>query len=201
MRHFIKVNDMNTNIEHLEIELKEIEERLSMISDSIDKINSNLGNDEIDYGSRVLITWENGSTNEGRVWVVKGNGIYGVNRDGYASTINLGRNHEGLTKHTLQNLSVGTYGNLEREQWILKRKINEVKYFIEKCTEPDFIQTINKFKKESDNDTNIKIIVSSSKFIRWFEQKKGEFLLPNIKLWPLQLQKTLINEFIAESKL
>ena len=136
--------DLQINL--LENELKELYRKLEIIEDTIGEIQKNITTD-ISYGSRVLIEWEGDRNNEGRVVSeVSADGTMLVNRDGYKGTIRLGRNKEGLTIHKLYNLSVGTYGLLEKQQWILEDEIGKKKYKIQ-----NFIQK---------NEVTLKIVLN-----------------------------------------
>ncbi len=123
---------MHKNLALLEKELIELNNRLGIIDDTINKIKNNISDTKISVGSRVLINWENSPSTEGRVLGVKSDGRILVNRDGYAGTINLGVNSDKITKHNIQNLSVGTYGNLEKEQWLTNSRINQIKDILQK---------------------------------------------------------------------
>lgn len=116
----LKINLINN-------ELSELTRKLELINDTIGEIQKELST-EISYGSRVLIEWKGERTIEGRVVSeVKADGTMLVNRDGYKGTIRVGRNRESLTEHKLHNLSVGTYGLLEKQQWLLNQKIERKK--------------------------------------------------------------------------
>ncbi|AMM52426.1 hypothetical protein TH61_16240 [Rufibacter sp. DG15C] len=100
-------------------ERHEIEHRLEAIKDTFERIA--LGEkSKIEVGSRVIITYDyDGSTQEGRVWNVKSDGTIQVNRDGYKSLIN-------VTASQVQNLSVGTYGLLEKEIWLMENRLEAI---------------------------------------------------------------------------
>lgn len=123
------MTDLQINL--LENELKELYHKLEIIDDTIGEIQKKLTT-EISYGSRVEIIWNGERTNEGRVVSeVRADGTMLVNRDGYKGTIRLGRNRDDLTNHKLYNLSVGTYGLLEKQQWLLNEEIEKKKLEIQ----------------------------------------------------------------------
>jgi hypothetical protein len=119
----------------------------------------------------VLIEWEGVRYNEGRVVSeLRNDGTMAVHRDGYATTIRLGKNHEELTKHKLKHLSVGTYGQLEKQQWILNQKIKKKKI------------EINEYMKKSKISSEmLSEILGSEKFKNWYKKKNmtKKFLIIN----------------------
>ncbi|MFC6223129.1 hypothetical protein ACFP2F_07740 [Hymenobacter artigasi] len=96
--------------------LVETQMALELIASSLSKLGLE-ADEPISFGSRVLVTYEgNTGTAEGRVWGIKPSGTIVVNRDGYKSVMN-------FEPSSVKNLSVGTYGRLERKQWLLKRDV------------------------------------------------------------------------------
>lgn len=78
---------------------------------------------EIEVGCRVLATYEDGLTVEGRVWGIKNNGTLIVNRDGYKSIMNFEPN-------MVKNLSIGIIGVLEKQIWQIQTEIEEIESLI-----------------------------------------------------------------------
>lgn len=98
--------------------LKQLQEALVSLKDEFSNYNPDL-NDEvksIPIGSRVLVTYDNGTTIEGRVWSVSKSNIYQVNRDGYKTYMN-------FPISNLKNLSTGYLGILERNIWLHEQNI------------------------------------------------------------------------------
>jgi hypothetical protein len=69
-----------------------------------------------------LVTWIGGESKEGRVLQVQNHRVL-VNRDGYSGGIWVDLNEDVNILPQIINLSVGTYGTLEKEQWLLNREI------------------------------------------------------------------------------
>jgi hypothetical protein len=189
---------MDKYLDNLEIELKETIEKLAIVSDTVDKI-ANEVEDKIEYGSKVLITWEDGRTIEGRVWDVKGNGVFGINRDGYAGTINLGINKPGLTGHSLRNLSIGTYGKLEREKWLLTDKVSKLQKQIEQTIESRVRGIKESLFVGSIGRTDLNRIISSVEFRSWYTKTVESSKFPSLDIWPERLLAAIAKEFILQS--
>lgn len=116
----------------------EIEHHLSSYKDTFVRIKVG-EKSKIEIGSRVLITYEHdGSQQEGRVINVKYDGTVQVNRDGYKSLIN-------ISPSQVQNLSVGTYGLLEKEIWLLEEKLETINHIMKDSDLPEL------FLKVRDN--------------------------------------------------
>lgn len=111
---------------NIETQLNQLYKELDIINETIRAIDNKMGFNEIEVGSRVLINWEKGLPSEGRVISKRNDGSFKVKRDN-AGEIWVGVNHDKIMKHTLQNLSVGTYGKLEKQRWILQNKISQIK--------------------------------------------------------------------------
>lgn len=132
-------------------ELKDSVRRLEFISDTLNKIHNNISDEKIAVGSRVLIKWEGNhpDSNEGRVVRMKPDGSFVVKREGQGE-ITVGINRNGLMKYVVQNLSVGTYGKLEKEEWLLKLKIKEIQQKIDPLIKVITLSTARKIIETSD---------------------------------------------------
>ena len=116
-----KLTSQRHEAEHRLLEFKDTFERIKVGEQS-----------KIEAGSRVLITYEhNGSQQEGRVINVKSDGTVQVNRDGYKSLIN-------VDPSQVQNLSVGTYGLLEKEIWLIEEKLDAINNILKDSDIPGF---------------------------------------------------------------
>ncbi|MEI7504439.1 MAG: hypothetical protein WCJ61_14260 [Paludibacter sp.] len=177
-------------IDLLENELKELYRKLEIIENTIGEIQKDITTN-ITYGSRVLIEWEGDRNNEGRVVSdVSADGTMLVNRDGYSGTIRLGRNKEGLTKHKLYNLSVGTYGQLEKQQWQLNEEIEKKKHEIQK-----FIK---------NKEITLKIVyevIELEVFKLWYIGHNHEKTISYSELFNTKdfILKAYVNEFFKET--
>jgi hypothetical protein len=180
--------DLQINL--LETELKELYRKLEIIENTIGEIQKNITTD-ISYGSRVLIEWDGDRNNEGRVVSeVSADRTMLVNRDGYKGTIRLGRNKEGLTKHKLYNLSVGTYGLLEKQQWLLNEKIEKKKHEIQ-----NFVR---------NKEVTLKIVyevIELEIFKSWYVGHNYEETISYSALIKTQsfILKAYVNEFFRET--
>jgi hypothetical protein len=142
---------------NLEREIKDISRRLEMIKDTLYKIDKAIIDESITVGSRVLINWEQipPSSEEGRVEKMKPDGSFIVQKD-KGGLITVGINHANIAKHSIKNLSVGTYGKLEKEKWLLTMKLNKLK------------QQVHPLRKVISFST-AKTIVDSSGFEYWYK--------------------------------
>lgn len=178
-------------IEVIEKEIERINKQLSLIVETIGQIQLNLSFDEISYGSRVLIKWERGDLVEGRVVSNVGkDGSMLVHRDGYAGTIRLGKNKEGLSKHSLVNISVGTYGKLEKQQWIFEEKIREYRNRIKALILKDEISL-----------NLMSTIIKTESFKHWYCEKLYDRKIPYSELlnFPIVINKAFMKEYYAEN--
>lgn len=118
----VKPNSLPFSIHSYTMErLNLLEDRLQMLINDLEIINSNNNEAEILIGSRVSILFDDGEIVEGRVWGKKSyDNLYEINRDGYSSYINIPR-------HQLKNLSIGFEGRLEKEIWLTKTEVAELK--------------------------------------------------------------------------
>lgn len=160
---------MSDNISELQQELNELLNQLEIISDSFNKIRDGISDDNIGVGSRVRIKFEEGNEIEGRVWSVKRDGTCAVNRDGYASIINM--NPDKLT-----NLSVGTYGKLDREQWKLQDRINVLKRTIAEQMNQKVDAIILSLKNGIPSE-DAKNIIKTSTFQKWYKNNNLETVI------------------------
>lgn len=143
---------------------------MKVVDETLDKILHGISDEEIGVGSRVIITYEDGKTIEGRVWRMKRDGFAAVNRDGYAA--------ECLFKVSeLKHISVGTYGKLEKQQWLLRKKIAVLKQTIAEQMnrkETAIILSLNKGIPTVD----AKSIIKSSAFQMWYKNNNLETIIP-----------------------
>lgn len=181
----------NLGIEVIEKEIEELNRQLSLIDEIIGQIQRNISSDEISFGSRVLIKWERGDTTEGRVVTnIEKDGSMLVHRDGYVGTIRLGRNKEELSKHSLVNLSVGTLGKLEKQQWILTSKINVNKNRIKEIIE-----------KKEICPSLISSIIKTESFRLWYLEKRYDQSISYSDLlnFPFIINEAFVKEYYEES--
>lgn len=150
---------MSSYITDLKEEFECINLRLKIIADTIDKISVRISDETVGAGSRVKISLTDGSFQEGRVWRLTKEGNYIVNRDGYANEFTASPNQ-------ITHLSVGTFGKLEKEQWLLKKRVEEIK------------RELTEFESKGKLSANaIKIILNSPIFRNWYEGKGyGKFI-------------------------
>jgi len=130
----------------LEFEMKSLSDRLEIINNYINSIEKSIKDDQIKVGSRVKILTVDPQV-EGRVWKILPDGTIYVNRDGYQS-------HMKFKLDELENLSVGTYGKMEREKWIINDRINKIKSLFPNLLD---IETCHK-------------IIESQYFIAWYNE-------------------------------
>jgi hypothetical protein len=122
---------MNVSIAKLENQLVSLKRKLEIIDDSLKELNIVDRKFPLTVGCRVLVTWEIGNSREGRVLLVQQHRVL-INRDGYSGGIWVDLNDDlNILPQTI-NLSVGTYGTLEKEQWLLNKGITEKEGEIEK---------------------------------------------------------------------
>jgi len=164
---------MDNFISDLQQELNQLSKELEIIGDSINKITNKISDTAIGFGSRVLIEWENQKPQEGRVLEVKHDGRLSVNRDGYAGTINVGINHDGLTKHTIQNLSVGTFGKLEKLQWLNTVRANKIKLLIQERVNTR-VEGIKQSLKDGISLNDGRKIINLQDFKSWYKRSDYE---------------------------
>jgi len=119
-------------------ELINLENELRIIKPTFKQIRDKIEDEEIGVGSRVLCTWTDGpgGQKEGRVLNVTKSNKFHVNRDGYAGIASFFRNQ-------LQNLSVGSYGKLERRIWQIENRIEKIKTILSNSEIPEIL---NKFR-------------------------------------------------------
>ena len=189
---------MDNYMGDLQNELNESLERLEIITNTLDKINLNLSEVKIEVGSKVLVKFSNGHSVDGRVLFEKGNGVFAVKRDGYVGTINLGVNKPELSEHTLQNLSVGTYGKLEKEQWLLNQRITDIKKKIDETNCLKVNISNYPFSNESFSLQDVTKIINSDDFNRWYEKTCKGFKVQPIETFPLLLICGIVKEFILQ---
>ncbi|MBX0335558.1 hypothetical protein K3G39_20190 [Pontibacter sp. HSC-14F20] len=128
----LKEKDLQLNFRtKLASELLKIEMRLSALTDTYSKIKRG-EKQSIEVGSRVKFI---DGEQEGRVINIKNDGTIQVNRDGYKSLIN-------MMPDDLQNLSVGTEGQLEKDIWLLETKKKEIQDVLTTSKLPDFFFSI-----------------------------------------------------------
>jgi hypothetical protein len=116
-------------------ELKRVNFEVDILNSIFSEVENNDNDLKINIGSRVLIKWEHGGENKGRVLGLKKDGAFYVNRDGYSGTIAVGINKSGLSKHSLENLSIGVYGKLDQKIWFSQQKKIEIENRIKKMVE------------------------------------------------------------------
>ena len=158
------------NIANLQQELDELSKKLEIISETLNKIRGNDSDDEIGVGSKVELKYPDGKTIEGRVWRVKRDGNVAINREGYKQEI--------LWKISeLKHLSVGTYGKLEKQQWLLQQRIENIK--------KNIIEEINKtvfgIKEILRNEIDFltaKEIINRKDFQTWYNANKCDDTIP-----------------------
>jgi len=189
---------MDNYVNELQNELNETLKLIAIIDDTLNKINLNITSN-IGVGSKVLIKYNNGESVEGRVLVDKGNGVFGINRVGYAGTINLGVNKPGLTEHTLQNLSVGTYGKLEKEQWLHNKKVEEINKKIVEAIHQRVDNIRNSFLNGQLSPKDSENIIKSVEFISWYNKTCSGFTVQPIETLPIPLICGIAREFIIQA--
>ena len=122
-------------------ELKELKFEIKVIKDILSEIDKENIDETIKIGSRVLIKWDGGDIGYGRVEGIRASdGALYVHRDGYKSVIGLGIDKPGLAKHTLENLSIGIYGKLDRRLWSTENQISEINESLKKLINIDNAQ-------------------------------------------------------------
>lgn len=190
---------MDNYVTDLQNELNETLKRIAIIGDTLDKINLNVSDSKIEVGSKVLVKFGDDESIEGRVLIDKGNGVFGVNRVGYAGTINLGVNKFGLIEHTLQNLSVGTYGILEKELWLLTNKITEIKKKIDEAIHLRVDEIKKSFSKGALSQEDSEKVIKSVEFISWYNKTCSGFTVQPIETLPIPLVCGIAKEFIFQA--
>jgi len=117
------------------VELEKLRLQVEILSKEIDLLNNieSQNNDEIKIGSRVLVTFEDKTSIEGRVWGKKSStSVYEINRDGY-------KNYMNISRESLTNLSFGHIGELERKHWIANQKLIEYESILNDSAIPEFL--------------------------------------------------------------
>lgn len=156
-------------IQDLKLQLKELSVNLESVTDTLNKITDGISDEEIGVGSRVLVT-NLSSPREGRVWRVKANDIFAVNRDGYAAEMLVaGKN--------LKHLSVGTFGKLEKQQWLLQNRISNLQQTIDNQINKNVIGIRESLCKGIDFNT-AKTIINRKDFQSWYKSNKCEENIP-----------------------
>lgn len=182
---------IDLSIKNLEAEIELLKQQLVVIDDTVREIQIGISENAISYGSRVLIEWDNNTSNEGRVVSkVRKDGTMLINRDGFAGTIRLGINRENVSIHKLKHLSVGTYGKLEKQQWILTQKIES--------KEEEMREILRK------HEISLKLldeILNLDDFKIWYQKNKYDNIIPYTKLnqSPILFRKACGNEFYIEN--
>lgn len=182
------------NILELQNELAEHSEKLKLIEDILAKIKSEISYGEIGVGSKVRITEENGRIIEGRVWRVKKNGLYAINRDGYAAEIL-------IHKDQLQNLSVGTHGELEKQQWLITEKIKDLKKDISKEVNKKISAIIISLNNGIQIEDSQRII-KTTEFESWYKKNNLENTIPlnKLKTYPEVFVCSLVREYVLRTR-
>lgn len=99
--------------------LKQLRKKLEVLKSDFEELSTqdNDADNQIPVGSRVSISYDDGTKGEGRIWYPNHYGKgYGINRDGYSS-------YMYFPASAVKNTSIGTLGNLEREIWLTKVRI------------------------------------------------------------------------------
>lgn len=155
-----KIIALMPSVSDLQLELKELLNKLQTINETLNKIADCISDEEIGVGSRVLITHLSKPI-EGRVWRVKANDIFAINRDGYAAEIL-------VQKKNLKHLSVGTYGKLEKQQWLLQNRILNLQREIEVQINKNVFGIKELLCKGIDFST-ARTILKRKDFQRWYK--------------------------------
>ena len=111
-------------------ELKKVSFEAKVIEEIISEIEPENAEEPMGVGSRMLVKWKTIPHVKGRIYSIGKEGSYYVNRDGYSGLIKLGINKPGLSEHTLEHLSIGYYGKLDRKMWQANNKIHEIQELI-----------------------------------------------------------------------
>lgn len=156
-------------INDLKLELKEISEKLAIVNDTLKKITDGISDEEIGVGSRVLVTHHSPPI-EGRVWRVKANDIFAINRDGYAGELL-------VSGENLKHLSVGTYGKLEKQQWLLQNRIGKLQLAIDDQINKNIFGIKELLCKGIDFNTS-KSIINRKEFLVWYKTNQCEQTIP-----------------------
>ncbi len=154
-----------STITDLKTELKEVSEKLEEVNDFLKKITDRVSDEEIGVGSKVLLT-QLSPPIEGRVWRVKPNNIFAVNRDGYAAELLVAREN-------LKHLSVGTYGKFEKQQWLLQDRIKYLQQAIDVQINKDVFGIKELLCKGIDFIT-AKSIINRKDFQAWYKLNQCE---------------------------
>jgi hypothetical protein len=162
------------NISELIEELKQLQKKLETVNETLTKITDGISDEEIGFGSRVLLTYQDGRTAEGRVWRVKKDGVVAINRDGYAAEIL-------WNVKDLKHLSVGTYGKLEKQQWLLQNSIRNLKQDIGVQINKSVFGVKELLCKGIDYPT-AKTIIKRQDFQSWYKAKKCDQSIPLTEL-------------------
>lgn len=133
-----------------------------------------LGVSEVEIGCKVLVNYEGGNKVEGRVWGIKKDGTLIINRDGFKTTMN-------FKPSEVKNLSIGTFGKLEKQIWKITQEISEIENLIGNDLIPNIL---------IDNTDSIIEVVKISKdlhidsieFVHAKNLKSYKILLPKNKI-------------------
>jgi len=114
-------------------EISNLRKELDQISPAIKEMKKLGTDDDIQVGSKVICTYKNGNTVNGRViWIESPDTIW-VNRDKHTTLWN-------FRKKDLKNLSVGTYGVLERRIWQIENRMNSIKADLKNAIFPQILE-------------------------------------------------------------
>lgn len=103
-----------------------------------------------------------------------------------------------IIKHNLKNLSVGTYGVLEREKWMLETKL--------KVLNREYNQLVNEkvesLKKEIANDifsiNQITNILQSEYFKTWYKNQFTNNEIPDVNSFSNILKRGIVREYLLQ---
>lgn len=160
-------------ITDLKFELKELSEKLERINEDLKKITDGINDEDIGFGSRVLVTHLSEPI-EGRVWRVKAKNIFAVNRDGYAAELL-------VAGENLKHLSIGTYGKLERQQWLLQNRIKDLQRTIDDQMKRE-VFGIKELLTKGINLNISKTIINRKDFQAWYRTNHCEQTIPLTEL-------------------
>lgn len=136
------------NLIELVDELKRLNFESGVLNSLLSEVDDEDEVPKISIGSRVLIKWKPNGETKGRVTGIRqSDGAFYVHRDGYSGLICLGIQSPGLTEHSLENLSVGIYGKLDKRLWLTQNRILEIQNSIKRQIGNDSIEFEEFIKK------------------------------------------------------
>ena len=129
----------------------------------------------IGLGSRVVIPKSTGEI-AGKIVRIKKDGTLMINRDGYATEY--GISHSFI----IRNLSADTNGIIERKKWLIKAKISELEWKIEKIINSKIFDLRVALSKGGIQLEDAKKIIQLKDFSTWYSAKLFETSIPLNKL-------------------